>query len=83
MSERNPMVRRFGLGGFVRDFDDLVSGVLLRDSSIFGGIGLRPDFDLDVKRDDDGLTVRADVPGIRQEDLDVKVENGCLTISGS
>lgn len=39
-------------------------------------------FDVDVQNVGDDIVVRADVPGISKDDLNITVENGVLTISG-
>ncbi len=38
---------------------------------------------VDIYETPDGLVVMADLPGVSKEDLDVKVENGVLTIRGT
>jgi HSP20 family molecular chaperone IbpA len=35
---------------------------------------------VDIYEEEDGLVVKADLPGISKENLDVRVENGLLTI---
>jgi len=35
---------------------------------------------VDIYEDDEGLTVLADMPGVEPSDLDVRVENGILTL---
>jgi HSP20 family protein len=37
---------------------------------------------VDVERDDDNLVVRADVPGIKPEEIKIEVREGHLTLSG-
>ena len=37
---------------------------------------------VDIYEDENGIRLHADVPGIDQKDLDVKVENGMLTVKG-
>ena len=37
---------------------------------------------LDISREDDSLVVRASVPGIKPEDLEVTIEDGRMTIEG-
>ncbi len=37
---------------------------------------------IDVFHDDDKVTIRVEVPGVKKEDLDVHVEGDLLTISG-
>ena len=35
---------------------------------------------LDIAKDGDNITVQANLPGVRPEDIDVTIENGILTI---
>ena len=42
-----------------------------------------PALPLDVTTDSDAVTVEAALPGIKPEDVDITVENGTLTISGT
>lgn len=37
---------------------------------------------IDVIEEKDGFVMRADVPGVRAEDIDVSMENGILSVSG-
>ena len=37
---------------------------------------------LDVYEDKDNVTVKGEVPGVKKEDLDISVQDGCLSISG-
>ena len=37
---------------------------------------------IDVSESDDSIVVRADLPGVRPEEIDVEVSEGLLTISG-
>ncbi|OSM07239.1 Hsp20/alpha crystallin family protein [Magnetofaba australis] len=37
---------------------------------------------VDVREDADAIVIRADLPGMKQEQIDVRVDNGRLTISG-
>ena len=37
---------------------------------------------LDVLQDDGDIVVRAELPGVKQEDVDITFQNGVLTISG-
>jgi HSP20 family protein len=37
---------------------------------------------IDVIQQDDDLLIRAELPGVRPEDVDITVQNGVLTISG-
>lgn len=46
---------------------------------LFRGTWLPP---VDVAEEDDRLVVRAEIPGVKKEDIDVQFENGMLTIRG-
>jgi HSP20 family protein len=37
---------------------------------------------VDVLTEDDDLVIRAELPGLKQEDVDITLQNGVLTISG-
>lgn len=77
---RNPRGRR--LGWLDDDFDQMFEGFLrpmrvLEENN--GGRDLIPA--VDVSENDDHFTVRAEVPGVKKEDVDVTYENGMLTLS--
>ncbi len=57
---------------FDRMFEDMLEG---RERSWAPAI--------DVVRDNDNLVVRADVPGIKPEEVKIEVEDDILTVSGS
>lgn len=38
---------------------------------------------VDVFENEDGLFVRADLPGVKDADLDVQIDNGLLTVLGT
>lgn len=42
-----------------------------------------PTLELDVSESDDGYSIVAAVPGVKPEDVEIKVEDNVLTISGS
>jgi HSP20 family protein len=51
---------------------------------LFSDPGLRPWTPaVDIVETEDELTFRADLPGMKQEDIDVQIENGTLTLKGS
>lgn len=37
---------------------------------------------MDVIRKDDAIVIRADIPGVKKEDVEIAVEDGVLTVSG-
>jgi HSP20 family protein len=60
--------------GFGRLFDDMLG------HRTNGGSMLAPA--LDVTEDEHALTVTAELPGLKKEDVRIQVENGVLSISG-
>ncbi|MHA2279543.1 MAG: Hsp20/alpha crystallin family protein [Promethearchaeota archaeon] len=56
---------------FFCSFDDLLS----RSETVH-------DFEVDIKNEGDNVVVRADLPGISKDDLNVTIENRVLTITG-
>jgi HSP20 family protein len=55
--------------------------------SLFGGVGLSGSTDLwapavDVEETPNELVLAAELPGVRQEDIDIELEDGVLTIQG-
>ena len=49
-----------------------------RDTGLFGGWSPA----LDVYDEKDNFVVKAELPGLKKEDIDINVHNGVLTISG-
>jgi len=84
MTGRNLMNRR-GYGnrgyGFGRTFDDIFD--LIGDASRDFGLADISDNTLNVTTDEDenNYYVKAEMPGINEEDVDVSVEDGMLSIS--
>lgn len=73
--------RQLGWGLLNDEFDNLFEG-FFRPMRVFGedvGKGLMPP--VDVVESDDEYIVKADLPGIRKEDIDVTLQNGTLTIN--
>jgi HSP20 family protein len=69
------------LDDFDRDFDSLVQNFF---GPSRGGALANADWApmLDVKEGKDEITVKADLPGLKKEEIQVNVDNGVLTISG-
>ncbi len=75
-----------------RGFYDIQSELNRRFNEIFGELALGPRRQLngltewapavDVVTKDGNIVVRAELPGVKQEDVDVTFRNGVLTISG-
>ncbi|GJL82665.1 MAG: type III effector protein [marine bacterium B5-7] len=77
-----PSERRFGWDAF-GDFDSLVNQMfrspLANNNGNSGNRSIAPA--IDVSETDNGYTVRAELPGVRKEDLDVTINDGVLTIN--
>lgn len=46
-----------------------------------GDLNVAPQIKLDVSELDDSYNVKAEIPGVRKEDIDVRVDGGVVTIS--
>jgi HSP20 family protein len=65
-----------------RDVDRLFSARLLNEQDDeTGEIGSWLPA-VDIKEEDDRFVIRADVPGVAAEDLEVAMEDGCVSIQG-
>lgn len=68
------------------DFDNFPAGLQVFQDSVnrlFGEPGSRPWVpSVDIQETDQALIVKADVPGIEMKDIDVRLENGTLTLRG-
>src|SRR6185503_2924932 len=64
------------------DFDDLFKGFLVRplryDLEAPGQMNVK----LDVSRADDTYTVKAEMPGIKKDDISVSIDGSQVTIAG-
>jgi HSP20 family protein len=64
------------------DFDDLFKGFLVRplryDLEAPGQMNVK----LDVTRTDDAYTVKAEMPGIKKDDISVSIDGSQVTIAG-
>src|SRR5438067_8892504 len=49
-----------------------------RDAGLFGGWSPS----VDVYQDEDNVFVKAELPGMKKEEIDISLQNGMLTISG-
>jgi HSP20 family protein len=64
-------------GRLNRLFEEQVAGG--REESFTAGAFVPP---VDIYEDEHGIQLKLEVPGIEQKDLEVKVENNVLTVSG-
>ncbi|TDJ67654.1 MAG: Hsp20/alpha crystallin family protein [Proteobacteria bacterium] len=70
---------RNGLRWFDDDFGDFFEGFFRPARLIEPTRNVVPA--VDVSEDDNGYVVRAELPGVKKEDIDVTLEDGVLTIS--
>ena len=63
-----------------RDFETLLAPVRLR--SLFRDVPEEPQIRMDVREDNGVYRVKADIPGVRKEDIRVSIEGNVVTISG-
>ena len=59
--------------------DDFFRGFALRP--FFRGAEVEPQMRLDVKEDDKAYTVKAEIPGVKKEDIKVSVDGNLVSIS--
>ena len=73
--------RNLGWGVFSDDFDNLFEGFFRPSRALaeVAGKGLAPA--MDVVEHDNEYVVRAELPGVRKEDIDVTLQDGMLTIN--
>ena len=73
--------RRYGALSRLPDrFDELFSRFLGQEPEIFGGGGWCPL--LDISEKDDAVLVRAELPGMKADDIEITVDRSMLTVSG-
>lgn len=61
------------------DFDNLFKGFIVRP--VFQGAPAAPQMKLDVTEDDKAYTVKAEIPGVRNEDIRISVDGNLVCIS--
>ncbi|MBV6274445.1 Hsp20 family protein [Alcaligenaceae bacterium CGII-47] len=64
----------------LRSFEDLFKDFRLR--STLGNFETEPRIKMDVSETDHGYTVKAEIPGVKKEDVKVAIEGNQVTISG-
>ncbi len=60
-------------------FDDLFGGFFMRPVRLDGGQEMQ--MKVDVREDDKGYTVHAEIPGVKKEDIHVSIDGNQVTIS--
>lgn len=61
------------------DFDNLFKGFMVRP--VFQGAPAAPQMKLDVTEDDKAYTVKAEIPGVKKEDIRISVDGNLVSIS--
>ena len=62
-----------------RDVDDFFKGFTLRP--VFRGLDAEPQIKIDVSEEDKAYKVKAEIPGVKKEDIHVTVEGNQVSIS--
>lgn len=70
------------LDPFSTGFDDWFKGLMLRPMRYDIEMPESMQLKMDVKSSDDGYVVKAEMPGVRKEDIQVTVEGNQVTIAG-
>lgn len=60
-------------------FDDLFKGFMVRP--VFQGMPTITQFKLDVSEDDKAYTIKAEIPGVKKEDIKISVDGNVVSIS--
>ncbi|QPQ56117.1 Hsp20/alpha crystallin family protein [Allosphingosinicella flava] len=87
--DRNRMSRYGGSGAMMdlrHEMDRMLTDVLGGRFPSFGGNGAGRSVmawpSIDVEETDDQVRITAELPGMRQEDIDLRIEDGMLMLSG-
>ena len=62
-----------------RDMNDYFKGFMLRP--VFQGLDAEPEIKLEISEADKAYTVKADVPGVKKEDIQVSIDGNTVSIS--
>jgi HSP20 family protein len=63
----------------LRDMNDYFKGFMLRP--VFHGLEAEPEIKLEIAEADKVYTVKADVPGVKKEDIQVSIDGNQISIS--
>lgn len=77
-----PTLRRSGIRGAWEDPFEPLSRDLERMLGAWNAAGtdVAASYPVDIREDDENVYVEAELPGFRKEEVDVRIENGILTI---
>lgn len=62
-----------------RDMNDYFKGFMLRP--IFQGMEAQPEFKLEISEGDKAYSVKADIPGVKKEDIQISIDGRQISIS--
>jgi HSP20 family protein len=62
-----------------RDMNDYFKGFMLRP--VFQGMEAEPEIKLEISETDKAYTVKADVPGVKKEDIQVSIDGNQISIA--
>ena len=62
-----------------RDMNDYFKGFMLRP--VFQGMDAEPEIKLEISEADKAYTIKADVPGVKKEDIQVSIDGNQVSIS--
>jgi HSP20 family protein len=62
-----------------RDMNDYFKGFMLRP--VFQGLEAEPEIKLEISETDKAYTVKADVPGVKKEDIQVSIDGNQISIT--
>lgn len=64
------------------DMDDLFKGLFVRPMRFDLDVAPQMNIKMDVTRTDDSYTVKAELPGVKKDDIHVSIDGNQVTISG-
>ena len=64
------------------DFDDLFKGFFVRPMRLDLDVPAQMSVKVDVTKTDDTYSVKAEMPGVKKDDINVSIEGSQITISG-
>jgi HSP20 family protein len=64
------------------DLDDLFKGLFVRPMRFDLDVAPQMRMKIDVSKGDDSYTVKADIPGVKKDDIQVSIDGNEVTISG-
>jgi len=62
-----------------RNFDDMFKGFMLRP--VYSGLEAEPQMKIDVSEEDKAYLIKAEIPGVKKDDIHVTVDGNQVTIS--